>query len=122
MFEWGPAPAFPSFGGVGSTLNPVSWRLTNFRSTPHRTLTNPLAFPRTMVEFETLETDRIEFGTRNFIEVARKVALDDEDRHEFVSVSRGYTTSDGYERWKANLTVPDDEEVKRFIADQLLKV
>lgn len=75
-----------------------------------------------MVEFETLTADRIEFGTRNFIEVARKVAIADDGRHEFVSVARGYRTKDGHTRWKTNLTVPDDEEIRAWIGDRLEEV
>lgn len=72
-----------------------------------------------MVEFETIEADRVEFGTRNFIAVSRKAAIADDGRHEFISVARGYCTKDGHERWKTNLTVPEDPDVLRFLIARL---
>lgn len=75
-----------------------------------------------MVEFETMTADRVEFGSNNFIEVARKKAITEDDVHEFLSISRGYTLADGTERWKTSLTVPDEDEVINFIAEHIQKV
>lgn len=75
-----------------------------------------------MVEFEVLKAERKTFGTNNFIEVARKVAVTEDGRNEFVSVSRGWTADDGSDRWRQSLTVPDEDDVKKFIAEELLKV
>lgn len=74
-----------------------------------------------MVDFETLDSKRIEFGTRNFIEVAAKVARDADSSTEtvFLTVARGYRTKDGHERWKTNLTVPLDRDVVEFLQDGL---
>ena len=72
-----------------------------------------------MVDFETLRSEKKEFGRNNFIEVARKKALTDEGDSEFISVSRGYYLPDGTERFKKSLTIPDTEEMKDFVADMI---
>lgn len=71
------------------------------------------------VEFETISSDRIPFGKNNFIEVARKRAVSKDGATEFVSISRGYTMRDGSERYKSSLTIPDDDEVRKFIIEKL---
>ncbi len=72
-----------------------------------------------MVDFETLKSEKKEFGRNNFIEVARKKALTDEGDSEFISVSRGYYLPDGTERFKKSLTIPDTEDMKDFVADMI---
>jgi hypothetical protein len=68
------------------------------------------------VEFETLRAEKKEFGRNNFIEVARKKAKTEDGENEFISISRGYFLPDGSERFKKSLTVPDDAEIKDFVA------
>jgi hypothetical protein len=75
-----------------------------------------------MVEFETLRAEKINFGRNNFIEVARKKAVADNGTNEFISISRGYYLPDESERFKKSLTVPDEEDVKKFIADKILEL
>jgi hypothetical protein len=65
-----------------------------------------------MVEFETVKAEEVKFGKNNFIEVARKKAVSDNDEREFVSISRGYYLPDGSKRWKASITLPDEKEKK----------
>lgn len=71
------------------------------------------------VEFETIASDKITFGKSNFIEVARKRAVSKDGETEFLSISRGYTLRDGSERYKSSLTIPDDPEVRKFVAERL---
>jgi len=71
------------------------------------------------VEFETISSNKIPFGKNNFLEGARKRAVSKDGTTEFISISRGYTMRDGSERYKSSLTIPDDEEVRRFIIDSL---
>lgn len=68
------------------------------------------------VKFETLNSEEIKFGKNNFIEVARKKAIDENgEEREFVSISRGYTTLDGVKKYKANIALPlDDEFMEKF--------
>jgi len=72
-----------------------------------------------MVEFETLAAEKKEFGRNNFIEVARKKAITEDGENQFISISRGYFLPDGTERFKKSLTIPDDQEMKDFVADKI---
>lgn len=71
-----------------------------------------------MVEFKTLDSDEIEFGEDEFIEIARKKSVSGEGEKEFVSLSRG-VVDDGERRYKSNFSVPMDEEVIDFILSVL---
>lgn len=74
------------------------------------------------VEFETIASERIPFGKNNFLEVARKRAVSKDGTTEFVSISRGYTMRDGSERYKSSLTIPADEEVRKFLIEKLSSI
>ncbi len=63
-----------------------------------------------MVEFETINSEEIKFGTNNFIEVARKKAVSDSGEREFISISRGFYLQDGSKRWKSSISLPDEKE------------
>ena len=75
-----------------------------------------------MVEFQTIKAEKVKFGRNNFLEVARKKAIAETGENEFLSISRGYYLSDGTERFNKSLTIPDEDEVKKFIADNILKM
>ena len=72
-----------------------------------------------MVEFETVKAEEVKFGKNNFIEVARKKAVSDNEEREFVSISRGYYLPDESKRWKASITLPDEKEKREKIAKLL---
>ncbi len=42
------------------------------------------------VRFETIRSEKVNFGRNNFLEVARKRGTTSEGTKEFISVSRGY--------------------------------
>ena len=69
------------------------------------------------VQYETIKAEEIDFGTNNFIEVARKKAISDKGENEFVSVSRGFKFPDGTKRYVKSFTVP--EEIVEQVADKL---
>jgi hypothetical protein len=71
------------------------------------------------VEFETVKQEKINFGRNNFLEIARKKAVTDDGTNEFISVSRGYYLPDGSERFKRSIAIPDDSEIKDFVADKI---
>ena len=71
------------------------------------------------LEFETIKAEKIDFGRNNFLEVARKRAITPEGTNEFISVSRGYYLPDKSERFKRSLTIPDDPQIKNFIAEKI---
>ncbi len=74
---------------------------------------------RRNVEFETIKQEKVKFGRNNFLEVARKKAVTDEGSNEFISISRGYYLPDGSERFKRSITIPDDPEIKDFVASKI---
>jgi len=71
------------------------------------------------VEFETIRSEKINFGRNNFLEVARKRATTAQGTNEFISLSRGYYLPDKTERFKRSLTIPDDPEVRSFVAEKI---
>lgn len=71
------------------------------------------------LEFETIHAEKIDFGRNNFLEVARKRARTPAGSNEFISVSRGYYLADRTERFKRSLTIPDDPEIRAFIAEKI---
>lgn len=64
-----------------------------------------------MVEFETLETKEIKFGTNKFLEVARKKAKTPEGENEFISISKGFFAQTGEKRFKNALGFPAEKEI-----------
>ena len=75
-----------------------------------------------MVEFETIRAEKINFGRNNFIEIARKKAIADNGTNEFISLSRGYYLPDESERFKKSLTIPDEDDIKKFIAEMIIEL
>lgn len=75
-----------------------------------------------MTTFETLEKHETEYGNNNFLQVARKVAKDDNGSTEFIAVTRGYMDNQGSRRYKTNLTLPTDPDIVNFVAEALGKV
>lgn len=71
------------------------------------------------VKFETISAEKKSFGRNNFIEVARKKATTADGTNEFISVSRGFFLPDGTERFKTSITIPDDKEIRDFVAEKI---
>jgi hypothetical protein len=71
------------------------------------------------VKFETISAEKKTFGRNNFLEVARKKAITSDGENEFISISRGYFLPDGTEKFKKSLTIPDEEEIKEFVAEKI---
>src|SRR5256714_7696759 len=71
------------------------------------------------VQFETIKSEKLNFGRNNFLEVARKRAKTSDGTNEFISVSRGYYLPDKSERFKRSLTIPDDPEIRAFVAEKI---
>lgn len=73
-----------------------------------------------MVEFETLKSEEIKFGTNNFLEIAKKVAKSEDGDNEFLQIARGFFAPDGSKRYKKSIAIPaDNEELKEFIAEKI---
>jgi hypothetical protein len=75
-----------------------------------------------MVEFETVKSEEIKFGKSNFLEIARKKAITEEGENEFISLSRGFIDFNGQKRYRKSFTIPLDENVIRFVAENVTKV
>ncbi len=75
-----------------------------------------------MVQFETLKAEEVKFGKNNFLEIARKKAITNEGENEFVAITRGFFAPDGTKRFKRSLAVPDEKEIKEFIAAKIVEV
>jgi hypothetical protein len=71
------------------------------------------------VQFETIKAEKVNFGRNNFLEVARKRAKSSDGTNEFISVSRGYYLPDKTERFKRSLTIPDDPQIRAFVAEKI---
>ena len=72
-----------------------------------------------MVEFQTVKAEEVKFGKNNFIEIARKKAIAEEGENEFIAVSRGFFLPDGTKRFKKSLAIPDDAQIREFIASKI---
>jgi len=72
-----------------------------------------------MVDFETIETKEIKFGTNKFLEVARKNAKTENGDNEFVSISKGFVTPTGQKRFKNALGFPADKEILTGLIEAL---
>ena len=75
-----------------------------------------------MVEFQTLKAEEIKFGKNNFLEIARKKAVAEDGENEFISVSRGFYMPDGTKRFKKSLAIPDNPEIREFVAQKVKEV
>lgn len=76
------------------------------------------------VSFDTLVSKEIDFGTNNFLEVARKRASAEDKENIFVSLSRGFYVNGDAEkkRFKKAISMPDDADVVCAVADALKAV
>ncbi len=64
------------------------------------------------VEFETIKSTDIDFGTRNFLEIAKKKAITPDGENVFMSISRGfYGREDDAKKFRASIAFPADKKV-----------
>lgn len=76
-----------------------------------------------MTEFETLKSEVRDFGGAGFIAVERKRVKDNgRDPSEFIMIVRGFYLKDGTARRRNFVTIPDQPEVKEFVARVLREV
>lgn len=73
-----------------------------------------------MADFETVKSEVRDFGKGGFIAVERKRVKDgDKDPNDFLLIARGYYLKNGEARRRNFVTIPDQPEVKKFIAQVL---
>lgn len=75
-----------------------------------------------MVDFETLETKEIKFGTNKFLEVARKIAKTPEGENTFISISKGIVLPTGQKRFKNALGFEAKKETVQGLIDALTEI
>ncbi len=74
------------------------------------------------VQFETINSEEISFGTNNFLEIAKKKAVTSEGETVFISISRGFTTPNGEKRFRKSVSFPDEDDVIKAVSDAIKKV
>ncbi len=65
-------------------------------------------------EFTTLKSYSINYGTRNFIEIALKEAKTGDKTNSFISISKGFINNEDKKRYKRSLGFNIDKEVIDF--------
>jgi hypothetical protein len=73
-------------------------------------------------KFETIKSEEVSFGNNKFIEVARKKAVTGEGENTFISISRGFVNEQGEKRYMKSFTIPLEDEVIKFVSENLVKV
>ena len=73
-------------------------------------------------EFKLLKSYSINFGTRNFIELALKEAREGDEVNQFVSISKGYTDQEDKKHYKRSLGFAISAEVIDFFIDSFPKL
>jgi hypothetical protein len=72
-----------------------------------------------MTTYETLSAEARPVGRDGYMEVARKRLVEDGRERDFVLVTRGIVQPDGTKRWTRFVTLPDDAELRDWLADAL---
>ena len=66
--------------------------------------------------FQTIKSFAVDFGTRNFIELALKQTS---EGGQFISISKGFTDQAGNKRYKRSLGFAVNDKVISFLVDKL---
>jgi hypothetical protein len=74
-----------------------------------------------MVTFETIKAEEVKFGKNNFLEIARKKATSEQGENEFIAISRGFFLPDGTKKFKRSIAIPDDKDIKEFVAKKIME-
>lgn len=73
--------------------------------------------------FEQVREATRKFGSNSYLEVARKRLRDETGAEsEFLVLTRGFYEKDGAKRWTKFVTVPDDRELREWLAGALRDV
>lgn len=77
-----------------------------------------------MAEFETVKSEVRDFGTAGFVAVERKRVKDAAKgaQNEFLLIARGFYMRDGTARRRNFVTLPDQQEVREFVAKVLAEL
>lgn len=76
-----------------------------------------------MPGYQTLKEERRQFGRNHYLEVSRqKLEGPGADADEFILVTRGWIEKDGSKKWSRFVTLPDDPEMVKWLAQKLQEV
>lgn len=76
-----------------------------------------------MADFETVKSEVRDFGKAGFIAVERRRVKDEgKEASEFLLIARGFYLKDGTARRRNFVTLPDQKDVKEFVARVLKEV
>ncbi len=80
------------------------------------------------LEFQTIREKTTDFGANNFLEISRTKVISKQGENEFIALKRGYyafnAEGEPEKRYlkNKNITLPDNEEIKQFILDNLMDI
>ncbi len=66
-------------------------------------------------DFTTIKSYSVDFGTRNFLELALKEARQGDEANQFISISKGFTDQEGRKHYKRSLGFAVNNEVIDFL-------
>lgn len=72
--------------------------------------------------FQMFASERIIFERNRFIEVARILLNADDGRCMFLQIKKGYYTPSKIGITEESVTIPDNEDIKKDIAERLMKI
>ena len=72
--------------------------------------------------FEALVERTYPFGRNAYIEVAKKRLREGDEASEFLVISRGFYESDGSKRWTKFVTLPNDPDLRTWLAKAIQEV
>lgn len=77
----------------------------------------------TPATFELVGDRTRDFGQNSYLEVSRKRIVEASgEATEFLLITRGFYGQGGEKRWTKFVTVPDDAELKKWLAEALSDV
>ena len=72
-----------------------------------------------MTDYVTVKTLRHDFGRSNFVQVQRLHLRDDHTKTTFLAITRGFVDKHGEDRHERFVTMPDEPDVRAWLANAL---
>ncbi len=69
------------------------------------------------MEYETIQTEYVDYGRNKFLEIAKKKVLP--DGTVFLNISKGYYTPEGEKRYQRGIGFPDDPKLVSDLTEKL---
>jgi len=78
-----------------------------------------MELPERKSSYEVIQSERLDFAEKNFIEVQLKKFIDDKKEVDFIYITKGYYKSDNTPQYEKFFTLPNNPEVKKFLSEKL---